>query len=141
MRSSSAFTLLEVLAVIAVMAVLAVVLGPTVGALVTRGQQVTVNQQTVKVQEAINAWVAEQPTLAASAAQFQAGPGGDLVPADLTVFAGLINHYFMTDNDSVKVANGHLTTDAMTRAGCYIDVIWPQPYRQNYPHANLIRPN
>ena len=125
----------------AIAAIVAVVLSPVVSQLLGRGQQVTVSQQTVKIQEAVNAWVAQQPTLAAAASQFQAASDGTLVPKDPAAFATLINQYFMTDNDSVQVdSSGHFTTGAMTSAGCYLDLTWPQPYRLNYPRVNLHRP-
>jgi prepilin-type N-terminal cleavage/methylation domain-containing protein len=141
MRRIPGFTLLELLAVLALAAILAVALSPIVGDLLTRGRQVSVNEQTIKIQEAINAWVAQQPTLAAAAAQFQPGPdGATLVPKDATAFATLVNQYFMTENDSLRVVDGHMVTAAMTAAGCYVDITWPQPYRSNYPRVNLYRP-
>ncbi len=140
MRSQNGFTLVEVMVVLVIMAIAAVIVSPDMRKALGFGKATVVNEQAVKAQDALSAWVTEQKSITAAAAQFAPGPSGELVPKDLAGLVAQMNSYWSTEKDAMSVVDGHIVTNAMNTIGAYMDIVWPQPYRKTYPHINLTNP-
>jgi len=145
MRRKAAYTLVELMVVMVLIAILAVAGFLAVKQAISNSRVQVCNQQAQETQNALNAWVARQPSLNAAIAQFQPAPDGiTYEPKDLTTLLAAINVTLASDNDALRTDdNKTIISTSLCGSSAYLTITWPimgGSLRSTYPRANLVLP-
>ena len=145
MRRKAAYTLVELMVVMVLIAILAVAGFLAVKQAISNSRVQVCNQQAQETQNALNAWVARQPSLNAAIAQFQPAPDGiTYEPKDLTTLLAAINVTLASDNDALRTDdNKTIISTSLSGSSAYLTITWPimgGSLRSTYPRVNLVLP-
>jgi type II secretory pathway pseudopilin PulG len=142
-RSCSGFTLVEGLLVLAILGFIALMFIPTGPVLVKQSRYYVSRQQAVAIQDALERWMAEQPTLAAARTTFNSNPLATGPASQVAFFstyvAPLLDSTMGADVTANSTASA-LGSTQMNLCGASATIYWDTNYTVNHPKVNLVLP-